>query len=392
MKEKSCPSCGSAEVSVFYEVENMPIHSVMLLPTKEKAIQYLKKNIKLGFCEQCGFISNVSFDPDLLKYSTGYESTQSYSSTFNAFARGLVQGLIDRYDLHDKDLIEIGCGQGEFLTMLCEIGGNRGVGFDPAYIPGRNENLGKYKISIIKDFYSEKYTDIKCDFLCCRMTLEHIHKTGDFIRTVKHYIQDKPDTVVFFQVPDVIRILNDLAFWDIYYEHCSYFSPGSLARLFRNNGFEVIDIWKDYGEQYIMLGAKQGSTKAYKSLPPEEDISELKSKVDHFSRKNTKQLDTWKNYLKKAHNEGRRVILWGGGSKGVAFLTALNIQGEIEYVVDINPNKHGTYMAGSGHRIVSPEFLKQFKPDIVIIMNPIYKEEIKDNLDRMGLIAELVPV
>ena len=392
MKEKSCPSCGSAEVSVFYEVENMPIHSVMLLPTKEKAIQYLKKNIKLGFCEQCGFISNVSFDPDLLKYSTGYESTQSYSSTFNAFARGLVQGLIDRYDLHDKDLIEIGCGQGEFLTMLCEIGGNRGVGFDPAYIPGRNENLGKYKISIIKDFYSEKYTDIKCDFLCCRMTLEHIHKTGDFIRTVKHYIQDKPDTVVFFQVPDVIRILNDLAFWDIYYEHCSYFSPGSLARLFRNNGFEVIDIWKDYGEQYIMLGAKQGSTKAYKSLPPEEDISELKSKVDHFSRKNTKQLDTWKNYLQKAHNEGRRVILWGGGSKGVAFLTALNIQSEIEYVVDINPNKHGTYMAGSGHRIVSPEFLKQFKPDIVIIMNPIYKEEIKDNLDRMGIIAELVPV
>ena len=392
MKEKSCPSCGSAEVSVFYEVENMPIHSVMLLPTKEKAIQYLKKNIKLGFCEQCGFISNVSFDPDLLKYSTGYESTQSYSSTFNAFARGLVQGLIDRYDLHDKDLIEIGCGQGEFLTMLCEIGGNRGVGFDPAYIPGRNENLGKYKISIIKDFYSEKYADIKCDFLCCRMTLEHIHKTGDFIRTVKHYIQDKPDTVVFFQVPDVIRILKDLAFWDIYYEHCSYFSPGSLARLFRNNGFEVIDIWKDYGEQYIMLGAKQGSTKAYKSLPPEEDISVLKSKVDHFSRKNTKQLDTWKNYLQKAHNEGRRVILWGGGSKGVAFLTALNIQSEIEYVVDINPNKHGTYMAGSGHRIVSPEFLKQFKPDIVIIMNPIYKEEIKDNLDRMGIIAELVPV
>ncbi len=392
LKTNSCSSCGSVKVSVFYEVENIPIHSVMLLSTKEKAIEYLKSDIRLGFCENCGVISNISFDPDLLEYSTGYESTQSYSPTFNAFAGGLVQSLIDRYDLYDKDIVEIGCGQGEFLQMLCEIGGNRGVGFDPAYLPGRNENLEKNKISIIKDFYSEKYADIKCDFLCCRMTLEHIHKTGDFIRIIRRSIQDKPDTIVFFQVPDVIRVLKDLAFWDIYYEHCSYFSPGSLASLFRNNDFEIIDLWKDYDEQYVMLGAKQGSIRTSKSLPLEEDISELKSKVDLFSKNNRNQLNTWNCYLQKASKEGRRVVLWGGGSKGVAFLTTLNIQGEVEYVVDINPNKHGTYMAGSGQKIISPDFLKQYKPDVVIFMNQIYHKEIKDDLDRMGVITELVSV
>jgi len=392
LKTNSCSSCGSPKVSVFYEVENIPIHSVMLLSTKEKAIEYLKSDIRLGFCENCGVISNISFDPDLLEYSTGYESTQSYSPTFNTFAGGLVQSLIDRYDLYDKDIVEIGCGQGEFLQMLCEIGGNRGVGFDPAYLPGRNENLEKNKISIIKDFYSEKYANIKCDFLCCRMTLEHIHKTSDFIRIIRRSIQDKPDTIVFFQVPNVIRILKDLAFWDIYYEHCSYFSPGSLASLFRNNDFEVIDLWNDYDEQYVMLGAKQGSISTSKSLPLEEDISELKSKVDLFSKKNTNQLSTWNSYLQKANKEGRRVVLWGGGSKGVAFLTTLNIQGEVEYVVDINPNKYGTYMAGSGQEIISPDFLKQYKPDVVIIMNQIYHKEIKDDLDRMGVIAELISV
>ncbi len=395
LKKNSCLSCGSSEVSVFYEVENMPIHSVMLLPTRDKAINYLKKDIRLGFCTKCGFISNVSFDQSLLEYSTGYESTQSYSPTFNVFAKGLVQNLTDRYDLHDKDIIEIGCGQGEFLTMLCEIGLNRGIGFDPSYIPGRNENLENNKISIIKDFYSEKYADIKCDFLCCRMTLEHIHKTGDFIRIIRRSIKDKPDTIVFFQVPDVIRILNDLAFWDIYYEHCSYFSPGSLASLFRNNGFEVIDIWKDYGEQYVMLGAKLasiGNKSISKSTSVEEDLSELKSKVGLFSKNYPDQLNTWKNYLQKANKEGQRVVLWGGGSKGVTFLTALNINSEIEYVVDINPNKHSTYMAGTGQKIVSPEFLKQYKPDVVIVMNPIYKKEIKEDLDRMGVIAEVISV
>jgi len=276
--------------------------------------------------------------------------------------------------------------------MLCEGGENRGIGFDPAYTPGRNENLEKNQVSIIKDFYSEKYADIQCDFLCCRMTLEHIYETADFIRTVKKSIENKPDTIVFFQVPDVRRILKDQAFWDIYYEHCSYFSPGSLAQLFRNNGFEVIDMWIDYEDQYIMLGARLGQGRKSNSFPVEEDILLLKSMVDIFSQNCKNQLNSWKIYLERAKKNGRRVVLWGGGSKGVAFLTTLNIIKEIEYVVDINPNKNGTYMAGTGQKVVAPEFLMQYKPDAVIVMNPIYRKEIQETLDRMGIIAELKSV
>jgi len=67
------------------------------------------------------------------------------------------------------------------------------------------------------------------------MTLEHIADTADFIKMVRGSLQDSPSTDVFFQVPDVLRVLEEEAFWDIYYEHCSYFSIGSLARLFRRN-------------------------------------------------------------------------------------------------------------------------------------------------------------
>ncbi|MBC2709343.1 MAG: methyltransferase domain-containing protein [ANME-2 cluster archaeon] len=224
------------------------------------------------------------------------------------------------------------------------------------------------------------------------MTLEHIYETADFIRTIKKTIQNKPDTIVFFQVPDVIRILNDQAFWDIYYEHCSYFSPGSLAQLFRNNGFEVIDMWIDYDDQYIMLGARLGHRGIFNSLPVEEDIVQLKSQVDFFFKNCKNHLNTWKSYLEKARKNDQKVVPWGGGSKGVAFLTTLNILKEIEYVVDINPNKHGTYMAGTGQKIVAPEFLIQYKPDTVIVMNPIYCNEIQETIDKMGIITELKSV
>ncbi len=52
--------------------------------------------------------------------------------------------------------------------MLCAMGGNRGVGFDPAFVPQRRPEEGGDAVEFIQDFYSEKYTHIKADFIACR--------------------------------------------------------------------------------------------------------------------------------------------------------------------------------------------------------------------------------
>jgi len=61
-------------------------------------------------------------------------------------------------------------------------------------------------------------------------------------------------------------------------------------------------------------------------------------------------------------------------------------------VVDINPHKKNTFMAGTGHKIVSPDFLISYRPDAVVIMNPIYKNEITRDLLDMGLSPEIMTV
>jgi hypothetical protein len=61
-------------------------------------------------------------------------------------------------------------------------------------------------------------------------------------------------------------------------------------------------------------------------------------------------------------------------------------------VVDINPYKHGTYLAGTGQQVVAPTFLEGYQPDLVIAMNPIYCDEIQQELNRMRLGAELLAV
>ncbi len=67
---------------------------------------------------------------------------------------------------------------------------------------------------------------------------------------VRRAIGDSFDTTVFFQIPDMSRVLKDVAFWDVYHEHCSYFTAGALRNLFVMSGFDVMDVWTDYDDQY----------------------------------------------------------------------------------------------------------------------------------------------
>lgn len=386
-----CPACRSIGMSVFYEVKNVPVNSVLLVMNREEALNFQTGDIALAVCPACGFISNIAFDEALTQYTARYEATQGYSPTFNKFHEALARDLIERYDLHGKDIIEIGCDKGDFITMLCEMSDNRGIGFDPAYVPGRHPSSAADRLTFIPDFYSEKYTDYAADFICCKMTLEHIPDVGDFIATVRRSIGDKPDTVVFFQIPNGRYVLCDVAFWDIYYEHCSYFTKGSLARLFRANGFEVKDLWTVYDDQYLMIEARPAeAAPSPTSLPEEETPAETLGMVDFFVEHYEAKRDNWRAELGRMRAAGQKVVLWGGGSKGVAFLTTLDqTLADIGYAVDINPIKTGTFMAGTGQEIVAPSFLKEYRPDVVIIMNPVYREEITRDLGAMGLSPEI---
>lgn len=383
-------------MELFYELKSVPSNSCILLSTRDDAINYPRGDIALMFCPDCGFVSNMAFDPKLTEYSGRYEETQGYSGTFNKFHKALAERLIERYDLHGKDVLEIGCGKGEFITMLSELGDNRGVGFDPGYRAERNTSeTAKKNVRFITDFYSEKYTDHKADFVCCKMTLEHIHPTSDFIATVRRSIGDRPDTIVFFQIPEVTRILKDCAFEDVYYEHCSYFSPGSLARLFRRNGFDVLNIETEYGDQYLTIEARPGTGDDSSSdilHPVEDDLEQLTEYVSTFPARIDKQLSSWQSKIDQWADDGKKAVLWGSGSKGVSFLTTLDVGNKVEYVVDINPNRQGYYMSGTGQKIISPEFLRDYQPDVVVVMNAVYVDEISHDLEKMGLSPEVVAV
>jgi len=387
-QESTCPVCGSTDVDMFFEILQIPVHCNLLWTTRDEAVQAPRGDIRLGFCGHCGHVFNLSFDPSLVEYTQEYENSLHFSPRFQSYAESLAARLVERYDLYGKDIIEIGCGKGDFLKLLCELGGNRGVGFDPSYVPEQNDLTAAGRITFVPDFYSERYASYRADFICCRQVLEHIQFPRIFLDSVRHAMGDRSGTVVFFEVPNVSFTLRDLGIWDLIYEHCSYFSAHSLSHLFSLCGFDVRELTEAYEAQFLCIEALPG----HRMVDPVHDswgaLGELARDVALFANNYQSKVRMWRRDLERMALAGQRVVVWGAGSKGVTFLNALETQGRIRYAVDINPRKQGMYVAGTGQRIVSPGFLPEIQPDVVIVMNAVYEDEIRQIARDLGLRPE----
>jgi hypothetical protein len=110
-----CIHCQSTNVENFFTLKNSPIQSLVTIKTYEEAIAIPKKDLTLAFCSNCGFIFNSTFDTSIDYYTKGYEDQQGFSKTWLKFITEVTEKFIDRYDVRNKDIIEIGCGKGDFL-------------------------------------------------------------------------------------------------------------------------------------------------------------------------------------------------------------------------------------------------------------------------------------
>ena len=382
--------CESDEMQVFFEVRQVPVHCNVLWPTREAARRAPKGDIRLAFWPSCGHIFNIAFDPALMTYTETYENSLHFSPRFQQFAEGLADRLIAAYDLHDKQIVDVGCGKGDWLKLIAVRGGNRGVGFDRSYEPGLEQEPLPEGLRFVQDFFSDQYAATRADLLTCRHVLEHIEQPRDFVDGIRAAID--PDTIAYFEVPNALYTLRDMGIWDIIYEHCSYFSASSLAHLFTRQGFDVLDVGEVYGGQFLGIDARPAADGPGVQQVPGNDLAAMAGIVGAFARRYEEKAAHWREQLARFSAEGKQVVAWGAGSKGVTFLNALRAEDSVSYIVDINPRKQGRFVAGTGQEIVAPEFLRTVQPDVVLVMNPLYIDEIREMLAGIGLHPELMVV
>lgn len=379
-----CWACTHADLVPVLSLASVPTSSVTLVLSSQEALAWPTARIELEACPKCGFIQNSAFDPALIDYRKPYEESQAASATFLDFARTTIEDLRDRFDLAGEPLFEVGCGKAEWLALACRLCRSDGVGIDPSFRPGRVAPEDAARVTIIPEFF-DGHRSLTGRLVACRHTLEHIQDVDRFTRLLAQAARLTDESVVFIEVPDMSRIIDEAAFWDVYFEHCSYFTSHSLGALMMRSGLGDVEVKRGYGDQYLLATGRPHRTSAGLGQP-DVDMTAL----GDFATRAAKAIEAWQRFFDEATADGRSIAMWGASSKTVGFLSA--VERSISCAIDINPAKQGAFLPGSGTRVIGPAELVESPPDTIIITNPIYEREIRADLEGIGLSPELIHI
>lgn len=367
----------------FFAMKAVPVTCASIFASQQEALEIPTGDVHLVACDTCGFAFNRSFDPALGAAGARYESSQAASAHFGAFARSLARDWIDRHELRGRTVLEVGCGSADFLGVLLSEGVGMGIGIDPCCDPGAAK--ARDNMRLIADVFDDRYRELQADALVCRHTVEHIKNVREFLLLLHAWALRNPRAVLLFELPASERVFAERAFWDVYYEHCNYFTERTVRTAFEIAGFEVRRAERVYDGQYLIVEAVAVPTtrtaNAFVGTAAALDECcafgiEVNGAIE---RCRSRLLE-----LTHAENGGAPLVLWQGASKTVGFLSAVG-RATIDSAVDLSPQRQGRFLPGSGLQVHAPTELVRLQPRHIVLMNAVYLREVRAQVEALGV-------
>ena len=222
------------------------------------------------------------------------------------------------------------------------------------------------------------------DLIIGNNVLAHVPALNDFVAGLKMLL--KPEGVITLEFPHVLRLMAENQFDTIYHEHFSYFSFLTVEKIFASHGLTLFDVEElpTHGGSLRIYGCHQEDTG--KSISP--GVTALKNKETEFGMTQLEVYLAFHEKVKKTKREilsflinqkaaGKQIVGYGAPAKGNTLLNYCGIRTDfLDYTVDRSPHKQGLFLPGTHIPILSPERIRQTKPDYVFILPWNIKEEI----------------
>jgi 2-polyprenyl-3-methyl-5-hydroxy-6-metoxy-1,4-benzoquinol methylase len=348
----------------------VPVLQNVIIETKEAATTFPTGELLIVACDTCSFIWNAAFNVNNIDYGRNYNNSVQASAAYLAHQNAMAKKIISQKE--HLNYLEIGCGAGEFIQLLEKSSKLvTATGFDPVF---NAQHALRPHITVHAEYFTSATASKVPDtvnIICSRHTIEHIPNPRDFIRYIAAFVKQR-GIKLFLETPDVNWILKSIAFEDLFYEHCSLFSPSSMRYLLAEFGLSC-SIESVYGGQYMWIEAESADIQS-KAEAVDVDL------VNGFTNNLGKNLAEWTTRTRQMSREGPLAI-WGGASKGVTFSLLMNA---IDCTIDLNTAKQGGFLPVSAKPITSPQEAKSMGVKNIIVMNPNYETEIRSMILEMS--------
>lgn len=386
---RRCHVCGAGTLERFADIGTVPVLCGVHWARAEDAAASPAGSIVLARCPECAYVRNVAFDPELMVYDTSMDTNLHFSQAFRSFSAALSDHLASRYDLDGARVLDIGCGQGEFLRELCHTAHATGVGYDAMYAgPVGEDPSGATFLSS----HAPRGGGLpEFDFIMSRHWFEHLVDPFEFLADLREQAGGR--TVHgYIEVPDAGYDLST-AGWEVIYPHVSYFDGYPLRTVVERAGWRVEDNGTLFGGmfRFIEFSANaEGPPRGEGPMPDIGDRDHQLAATVGFDARHHAERDEWHERIARLVAADANPVLWGAGSRGVQFLTFADPGHQLAAVVDMNPRKWGRYLPITAHRVDDPDSLTSLQPRAVIITNPSYRDEVGNALEQLGVHAELL--
>jgi SAM-dependent methyltransferase len=381
----SCPICRNSLEPAVYQLRGVPTLDGGVGETREEALNLPVGDVTLCLCGTCGWIGNATFDAARLSYEKFHFSLQ-HSPAFESFVRKLIGDLRATYDLDGKRVLDVGCGSGDFLRTFARQAPITGLGVDPSIAPGQ-EDYERGAVTFERGVLEPRHTDLGADLICCRHVLNSMSDPLELLRQIRAAAGGRQETVFYLEVPHADRTFRNDIVWNLAYEHRSWFNETSFRVLCERAGFEILSMGPCWGDEYLGAELRLADAKP-EAVAPAEGVMAARDQLEHFARNVQTIADRWSRRLAELHRTDRRVAIWGAGARALLFLHQVDNKDHVGCVVDISPLRQGNYLAHIGVRIDPPDRLVEFRPDLILISNSAFADEIRQQASVLGLSAD----
>jgi 2-polyprenyl-3-methyl-5-hydroxy-6-metoxy-1,4-benzoquinol methylase len=356
-----CLCCGSDKLKLTLDLKEQPMANSFLKDPDDTELTF---PLRLNLCEECTHLQlSHAVNPDLLfkhyLYVSGTSQTlRDYFTWFVEYTR--------KFTPLATTVLDIACNDGTQLDSF-KAKGFTTYGIDPA------ENL--YEISskkheVICDYFTDKHVDAlkakNIDIINAQNVFAHNSYPVQFLQQCRDIMHD--DTVLFVQTSQA-DMVKENQFDTIYHEHLSFFNANSMNELAKRAGLYLINIEKTdiHGTSYVFVFKKQsapGNVKEVLAQEREAGLQDLAT-YNEYATKCRILLEQLHEALSE-YRVSSTIVGYGAAAKGMTLINAGNLY--LDFVIDDNPLKQGTYCPGSRIPVVGIDELDKYEGKSIIFV------------------------